>query len=91
MTFGRLVIFSALATGIVVPLGADSAKGTLQISAQVVRSCRVTTGDPQVSVNCGTRAQPVQVSYSGAAPAARTLTGPTAVAPTSATTVTINF
>jgi hypothetical protein len=91
MTFGRLVISGTLVMGSVVCLGADSASGTVQISAQVVRSCRVTTGEPQVSVNCGTKDQPVQVSYSGAAPAARTVTGPTAVAPASAATVTINF
>jgi len=74
----------------VAPALADGGKTLVGVSAQVVRSCRVTTDQPKVSVNCGTRPQPVQVSYAGATPVER-VTDTTAAAPASATTVTIHF
>ena len=70
---------------------ADSAKASLGVSAQVVRSCRVTTDQPQVSVDCGPRPQPILVSHSGGAIVARTVTDRTDVGPASASSVTIDF
>lgn len=70
---------------------ADGSKASIGVSAQVVRSCRVTTDQPQVSVDCGTRPQPIQVSRSGAATVSRTVTGRTEVAPATVSSVTIHF
>ena len=91
MTLRSLVAWGLLAGVVVAPAFADGGKAPLQVSTHVVRSCRVTTDQPQVSVNCGARPQPVQVSYSGAAPVQRTVTDQTTVAPASASTVTIHF
>lgn len=85
------VALGLLLGGIVAPVLADDAKAPLSVSAQVVRSCRVTSDQPQVSVDCGTRPQPVQVSDSGSAPVSRTVTNRTDVAPASASSVTIHF
>ena len=90
MTLRALAVSGLLIAAAAVPMLADDAKWTVHVSVQVVRSCRVTT-DQQVSVNCGTGAQPAQVSYGQAKPADRTLAGQTQVAPASATTVTIHF
>lgn len=43
-------------------LAADSAKAPFQVSVTVVRSCRVSTDDPSVTVDCGTRQQPVRIT-----------------------------
>lgn len=89
MTLRDLVTSGLLATALVAPVWADDAR--VQVSVQVVRSCRVTTDQPQVSVNCGTASQPVQVSAGEAKPSGRTVTGQTPVVPASAATVTIHF
>ena len=91
MTLRDLVTSGLLATSLVAPVWADDGKAQVQVSVQVVRSCRVTTDQPQVSVNCGTVTQPVQVSAGEATPAEPTVTGQTAVAPASTATVTIHF
>ena len=85
------VVSGLLLAGLATTVLADSAKATLGVSARVVRSCRVTTDQPQVSVNCGTRPQPIQVSHSGGAAVARTVTDRTEVAPASVSSVTIHF
>lgn len=89
MTLRALVGSGLLAVGAVAPALADNAQGAIQISAQVVRSCRVATDQPQVSVTCGARPQPVQVTYEGAAGTSRQASGPSPSAP--AGTVTIQF
>ena len=90
MTLRALVVSGLLIAAAAVPMLADDAKSPVHVSVQVVRSCRVTT-DQQVSVNCGTGAQPAQVSYGQAKPADRTLAGQTQVAPASVATITIHF
>ncbi len=74
----------------VAPATAEGGRAPVRVSVQVVRSCRVTT-DRQVSVDCGTRPQPIQVSATGVPPVARTVTDHTAVAPASVHSVTIHF
>lgn len=70
---------------------ADGAKISLNVSAQVVRSCRVTTDPRQVTVDCGTRPQMVKVSYSGRGSVARTVTDRTEIGPASTSSVTLDF
>ena len=91
MTLRAFVVSGLLTAATTVPVLADDAKAPVQVSVQVVRSCRITTDQPEASVNCGTAAQTVQVSAGQTSPAGRTLSGPTTVAPTSAATVTIHF
>lgn len=91
MTVRALVVSGLLTAASVVSVSADEVNAPVNVSVQVVRSCRVTTDQPQVSVNCGTASQPVQVSAGEAGLAGRTVTGQTPVAPTSAATVTIHF
>lgn len=81
------LLLAATATAVL----ADGAKASLGVAAQVVRSCRVTTDQPRVAVDCGTRPQPIQVSHSGSATMARTVTDRTDVAPASVSSVTIDF
>ena len=71
-------------------MAADS-QSPLQVSAQVVRSCRVTSDQPQVQVNCGSRPQSLRITYDNAPVAPRSVSAPTSVAPTTARTVTIHF
>lgn len=85
------VVSGLLLAGPATAVCADGAKASLGVSAQVVRSCRVTTDQPQVSVDCGTRPQPILVSHSGGATVARTVTDRTDVAPGTASLVTIHF
>ena len=70
---------------------ADDSKVPLQVSAQVVRSCRVTSDQPQVQVNCGSRPQTVHVTYDQAPVVLRSVGALASVAPTTARTVTIHF
>jgi len=87
----RVWVVSGLLLAVGTTALADGARATLGVSARVVRSCRVTTDQPQVSVDCGTRPQPIQVSHSGGAAVARTVTDRTEVAPASVSSVTIHF
>jgi hypothetical protein len=66
MTLRGFAASCLLAAAAVAPALADAGKAPVQVSVQVVRSCRVTTDQPQVSVTCSTGAQPVQVTYAGA-------------------------
>jgi hypothetical protein len=91
MTFRILVASGLVVAAIVTPVLADSGKASVRISTEVVRSCRVTTDQPQVSVNCGTQSQPVQVSYARAPQSDIAPTGHTSAAPSSPTSVTIQF
>ena len=91
MTLRAFVVSGLLTAATTVPVLADDAKAPVQVSVQVVRSCRITTDQPQVAVDCGTASQPAQVSSSQAKPADLTLTGPTPVAPASVATITIHF
>jgi len=87
----HLLVASGLLATLVAPLQADGAKAPLQVSAQVVRSCRVTSEPSQVSVNCGSRPQTVQVTYDAAPLVLQSMNAPTPVAPATARTVTIHF
>jgi len=86
-----LVASGLVAAATVAPALADGAKTPMQVSAHVVRSCRVTSDQPQVSVNCGSRPQPLQVTYDDAPVVLRSVSAPTAVAPATARLVTIHF
>ena len=85
------LVASGLLAAMVAPVQADGAKAPLQVSAQVVRSCRVTSEQPQVSVNCGSRPQTLQVTYDDAPMLLQSVIAPTPVAPATARTVTIHF
>ena len=80
-----------LVAAAVAPAMAGDSQAPLQVSAQVVRSCRVTSDQPQVQVYCGSRPQAVQVSYDKAPVAQHSASAPTSVAPATARTVTIHF
>ena len=86
-----LAAFGLLVAPMVAPAMADDSKAQLQVSAQVVRSCRVTSDQPQVQVTCGSRPQAVQVSYDKAPVVLRSANASTSVAPATARTVTIQF
>jgi hypothetical protein len=90
MTRRYLVVWGLLAAT-VTPAMADDAKAPLRVSAQVVRSCRVTSDQPQVSVNCGSRPQTLHVTYDDAPVVLRSVSAPISVAPATARTVTIHF
>ena len=91
MTLRGLVASGLVAAACVVPALADDAKASVTVSAVVVRSCRVTSEQAQVSVHCGTQGQPVQVSYARASQSDIAATGQTSAAPASPTSVTIQF
>ena len=91
MTLRALIISGLLIAATAVPMLADDARAPVRVSVQVVRSCRVTSDQPQVSVDCGMQAQPAQVRSGGAPLAERTLTGQTPVSPATVPTVTIHF
>ena len=91
MTPRGLVVSGLLVVASIAPALADGGKAPVRVSAEVVRSCRVTTDQTQVSVTCGASPQPVRVSYAAGAEAEPTTTAQPAVAPVSATTVTIHF
>jgi hypothetical protein len=91
MTLRYLIASGLLAAVTVAPVTADAGQGSLQVSAQVVRSCRVTSEQPQVSVNCGSRPQTLHVTYDQAQGVPQSVSAPTAVAPATARTVTIHF
>jgi hypothetical protein len=80
-----------LVAATVVSAVAGDSQAPLHVSAQVVRSCRVTSDQPQVQVNCGSRPQAVQVSYDQAPAVLYSASAPTSVAPATARTVTIQF
>ncbi|MBK5299513.1 MAG: hypothetical protein JJE40_20385 [Vicinamibacteria bacterium] len=80
-----------LAAALVAPALADGGKAPVRVSAEVVRSCRVKTDQTQVSVTCGASPQPVRVSYAGGGSAEPLVAAHPAVAPVSATSVTIHF
>lgn len=87
----RCVVLGGLvAAGFVVSAGAQAPAATVQISVRVERSCRVATG-AQVSLDCGSRPQAVQVRQDDAPLTLRTVSAPTPVAPATARTVTIHF
>ncbi len=90
MTLRGLVASGLVAAACVAPALADDAKAPVTVSTTVVRSCRVTSEHAQVSVDCGTQASPVQVSYTSA-PAAGSTAGSQAPVAPSATSVTIHF
>jgi hypothetical protein len=91
MTLRALVASGLVAAACVTPALADDAKAPVTVSTTVVRSCRVTSEHAQVSVNCGTQGQPVQVSYTPAPQSDIAPTGHTSAAPASPTSVTIQF
>jgi hypothetical protein len=80
-----------LVAATVAPAVAGDSQAPLQVSAQVVRSCRVTSDQPQVQVNCGSRPQSLRITYDTAPVPARSVSAPTSVTPTTARTVTIQF
>jgi hypothetical protein len=84
-----LVASGLLVLATVASAVADDSQAPLQVSARVVRSCRVTSDEPLVQVNCGSRPQAIQVTYDK--PQVVQPSAPTSVAPTSARTVTIHF
>lgn len=87
----HLLAASGLLATLIASIQADGAKAPLQVSAQVVRSCRVTSEQPQVSVNCGSRPQTLHVTYDNAPVVLQSVSAPTPVAPATARTVTIHF
>jgi hypothetical protein len=92
MTGHRLVAVA----GLFVLLGSSSAAAQgsgapVRVSVQVVRTCRVTTATPQVSVDCGRRPQVVAVRNGQSPATLRALRASTEVAPSSARAVTIDF
>jgi hypothetical protein len=91
MTLRAVVASGVLAVVAVAPVRADGNKAAVGVSAQVVRSCRVTSDQPQVSVNCGSRPQPVQVTVEGGIAGNRTVTNQTTVAADRPSTVTVLF
>ena len=91
MTLRYLVASGLLGAATVAPAMAGDGKAPLRVSAQVVRSCRVTSEQPQVSVDCGTRPQTVLITYDEAQGSLRSVSAPTTVAPTAARTVTVHF
>jgi hypothetical protein len=86
-----LVVSGLLVTATVASAVADDSNASLQVSAQVVRSCRVTSDQPHVQVNCGSRPQAMQVTYDQPREAQPSAIAPTSVAPATARTVTIHF
>jgi hypothetical protein len=85
----RLVGAAALVAAAALPALAESSKAALQVSVTVTRSCRVETGGPLV-VGCGNHSQVVQVSHDGRT-SQHTLSGATPVAPSTSSTVTVEF
>ena len=58
----RLLVLLTSAVTVMAPsASAETGKGTLRVSATVVRSCRVSTDAPSVSIDCGTRLTQVQI------------------------------
>ena len=91
MTLRGLVASGLVAAATAAPALADGAKAPVLVSTEVVRSCRVTSEQAQVSVQCGgTQGQPVQVSYARAPQSDIAATGQTS-ATASPTSVTIQF
>jgi len=88
-TLTRLAGAAALAAVAVLPALADTSKAALQVSVTVTRSCRVETGE-QLVVGCGKQSQVVQVSHDGRTDQ-HTLSGATPVAPSTSSTVTVEF
>jgi len=86
----RLVGAAALVAAAALPALAESSKAALQVSVTVTRSCRVDGDGQQVAVGCGQRPQIVQVSHDGRT-SQKTISGTTPVAPSSSSTVTIDF
>ena len=79
-------------------VGADSAHAPMQVSVQVVRSCRVQSGGATASIECGTRPATVQVSMDGGATSLKTVDGgasrqatPVADTPAGTRTLVVNF
>ena len=91
MTLRGLVALGLFAAATVARALADDGKAPVRVSAEVVRSCRVKTDQTQVSVTCGASPQPVRVSYAGGGSAEPLVAAHPAVAPISATSVTIHF
>jgi hypothetical protein len=91
MTLRALVASGVLAIVAVAPVRADGNKAALSVSAQVVRSCRVTSDQSQVSVNCGSRPQPVRVTVEGGLPGNAGVTNQTTVPADPPATVTVLF
>jgi hypothetical protein len=91
MSVRHLLAAAALAALPALSLAAQTARAPVHISVQVVRSCRVMTTAPQVSVDCGRRPQAVEVRQDQSAPTRRTISAATEVAPSSARTVTVDF
>jgi len=78
--------------------GADSAHAPMQVSVQVVRSCRVQSGGATASIECGRQPATVQVSTDGGAPSLKTVDGessrqatPVAETPSGTRTLVVNF
>ena len=91
MTLRGLVASGLIAAGAVAPALAEGTKSPVRVSTEVVRSCRVTTDQPQVSVTCSSRSQSMQVSLAGATPVARTAAAQPAASPAAVQSVTIHF
>ena len=91
MTLRGLVASGLVAAATAAPALADGAKAPVLVSTEVVRSCRVTSEQAQVSVHCGTQGQPAQVSYARAPQSDIAPPPHTSVAPASPTSVTIQF
>ena len=91
MTLRELVASGLIAAAAVAPVVAEGAKASVRVSTEVVRSCRVTTDQPQVSVTCSSRSQSVLVTQTGATPVATTTAAPSAASPTPVGSVTIHF
>jgi len=89
-TLTRLAGAAALAAVAALPALADTSKAALQVSVTVTRSCRVETGEQQLVVGCGNHSQVVQVSHDGRT-SQRTISGTTPVAPSTSSTVTVEF
>jgi len=88
MTLRGFVALGLIAAAAVAPAFAEGAKSAVHVSAEVVRSCRVTTDRPQVSVTCSSPSQSVQVSHAGATPVAPTTA---TQSPASVESITIDF
>jgi len=91
MTLRGLVASALIAAAAVAPALAEGGKSPVRVSAEVVRSCRVTTDQPQVSVTCGSRSQSVQISHAGATPVAPTTAAGSVASSASVESVTIHF
>ena len=89
-SLSRLAVAAIVGSIAVLPALAETSKGSVQVSVTVTRSCRVETGGGQVAVGCGSGSHAVQVTQDGRT-TAQTLSGTTPVAPSSASTVTVEF